>query len=218
MSSSAQDQLHDLAAGYALDALTPEERREFEAHLRGCEDCRAAVEGLSDAVISLAYAAGADGPPAPAGLREAILEAARRERPNVVPLRPRRRTPWIASVAAAAALALGLGLWATLGTNGPSRPAQRLTLQGTSGTLYVNPSGHAFMSLASIRAAPPGKTYEIWVIQGGKPAPAGTFTHGGTVSLTRDVPHGATVAVTLEPAPGREAPTGKVLFQAQVPA
>src|SRR5581483_8594790 len=167
MSSSARDQLHDLAAGYALDALTPEERREFEGHLRGCEECRAAVEALSDAATALAL--GAEGPPAPAGLRDAILEAARRERPNVVPLRRRRRTQWVTAVAAAAALALGLGLWATLGTNGPSRQAQRVSLQGANGTLSVNSSGHAFMSLSGLRPAPPGKTYEIWVIEGGKP-------------------------------------------------
>jgi anti-sigma-K factor RskA len=216
MSSSAQDQLHDLAAGYALGALTPEERRDFEAHLRGCDDCRAAVADLSDAAAALALAA--EGPPAPAGLRDAILEAARRERPNVVPLRRRWSTPWVATVAAAAALALGLGLWATLGTNGPSRPTQRLALQGATGTLSVNPSGHAFMSLAGIRPAPAGKTYEIWVIEGGKPAPAGTFMRAGTVSVTRDVPRGSTVAVTLERAPGASAPTGKILFQTQVPA
>src|SRR5438552_2366412 len=100
MSSSSQDQRHDLAAAYVLDALTPEEQREFEAHLRRCEDCRAAVAELSDAATALAYAA--EGPPAPAGLREAILDAASRERPNVVPLRPRWSVPWVASVAAAA--------------------------------------------------------------------------------------------------------------------
>src|SRR5207245_10192605 len=101
---------------------------------------------------------------------------------------------------------------------GPSRQAQRVALQGAKGTLSVNPSGHAFMSLAGIRPAPPGKTYEIWVIAAGKPIPAGTFARGGTVPVTRDVPRGATVAVTLERAPGASAPTPPILFSAKVPA
>ena len=75
------------------------------------------------------------------------------------------------------------------------------------------------MSLSSIAAAPRGKTYEIWVIEkDGKPKPAGLFSHGGTVTVTRDVHPGATVAVTLERAGGVKSPTGKILIQARVPA
>jgi anti-sigma factor RsiW len=33
--------LHDLTAAYALDALDPDEAREYEAHLARCERCRA---------------------------------------------------------------------------------------------------------------------------------------------------------------------------------
>src|SRR5437868_2617621 len=128
MSRHAQDQLHDLAAAYALDALAPEERREFEEHLRSCEACRADLAELTDAAAALAYAAEAPAPPA--GVREAVLEAARAERPNVVPLRRTWTAPWIAAAAAAAALAIGLGLWATLGTGGGGRPAQRVALRG----------------------------------------------------------------------------------------
>jgi len=32
--------IHELTAGYALDALDPDERRAYEAHLAGCERCR----------------------------------------------------------------------------------------------------------------------------------------------------------------------------------
>ena len=50
------DQLHDLSAAYALDALDDEERAAFEAHLRDCESCRAEVGSLGNTVESLAYA------------------------------------------------------------------------------------------------------------------------------------------------------------------
>ena len=32
--------IHELSAAYALDALDPAEEREFEQHLRTCEQCR----------------------------------------------------------------------------------------------------------------------------------------------------------------------------------
>jgi anti-sigma-K factor RskA len=207
MNSNIQDDLHDLAAAYALDALTPEERRSFEEHLRGCDACRAEVAELADAAGALAY--GADAAEPPPGLRESILEAARAERPNVVPLRPRWTAPWIAAVAAAAAIAVGVGLWATLGTGG-GRQAHTYALQGANATLSVGSSGHAFMSVKRIAPAPRGKSYEIWVIpKNGTPQPAGLFARAGTVTMTRDVPSGATVAVTLERAQGAQSPTQK---------
>src|SRR6478609_2832839 len=50
-------------------------------------------------------------PAPPAALRGRILEAARAERPNVVPLRQRLFVPVSAVAAVAAVAALALGLW-----------------------------------------------------------------------------------------------------------
>jgi anti-sigma-K factor RskA len=63
--------------------------------------------------------------------------------------------------------------------------------------------------------APVGKTYEIWVIQAGTPVPAGTFAGGDrvAVTLTRKIPDGAIVAVTLERAGGVANPTTTPLFR-----
>ena len=59
--------LHDLTAAYALDALDPQERREYEAHLARCERCRDELASLSDTATSLAYAVDPASPrPAPA--------------------------------------------------------------------------------------------------------------------------------------------------------
>ena len=82
------DDLHELSALYALDVLSGDERARFEQHLDECERCRAEIDGLRDAATSLAFAV--DGPPPPAELRARILDAARAEGQNVVPLRPRR--------------------------------------------------------------------------------------------------------------------------------
>ena len=55
------------------------------------------------------------------------------------------------------------------------------------------------------------------MIEGGTPKPAGVFAGGGeqtSFALTRTIPDGATVAVTIEPAGGTDAPTGDVQFSA----
>ena len=83
--------LHELTAGYALDALDAAEHERYEAHLASCERCREDLQGFWQVAGSLAYAAA--GPAPPASLRDRILEQARSERPNVVPLRRRFTLP-----------------------------------------------------------------------------------------------------------------------------
>src|SRR6185437_9200888 len=99
------DALHDLTAAYALDALDSEDARRYEAHLARCERCQGELASLSESASALAYAT--DAPAPPADLRSRILEQARSERPNVVPLRPRWVKPFVAvgAVAVCAAVA-----------------------------------------------------------------------------------------------------------------
>ncbi|GHE01896.1 anti-sigma factor [Streptomyces alanosinicus] len=66
--------LHSLAAPYALDALEAGERRRFEKHLRGCARCAAEVRELGEDAVRLAWSTAA---PAPAALRERVLAAVR---------------------------------------------------------------------------------------------------------------------------------------------
>ncbi len=80
-------ELHELTAGYALDALEPGEHERYEEHLASCERCREELQSFWSVAGSLAHAAG--GPMPPASLRERILEQARSERSNVVPLQRR---------------------------------------------------------------------------------------------------------------------------------
>ena len=102
--------VHDLTAAYALDALDPEEERSYEQHLAGCERCREELAAFSEVAGSLALAVD-PAEPAPA-LRDRVLVAARSERPNVAPLRPRWTYPLAAAAAVAACSAIGLGIWA----------------------------------------------------------------------------------------------------------
>jgi anti-sigma-K factor RskA len=210
------DDPHSLVAGYALDALEQDEERAFEEHLALCERCRGDLAGLREAAAALAYSS--VGPTPPPELKDRILAQARAERPNVVPIRPRRNwtAPLAAAAAIAAAAAVALGVWGATRSTGSdpltsvlSQPGARLVPIGAHGSVAVAPSGDAALALAVPRA-PQGKTYEAWVIRGGKATPAGLFAgRNGTSVLTVKVPvrSGSAVAVTLERAGGVSQPT-----------
>jgi anti-sigma factor RsiW len=220
----AIDDLHELSALYALDALTGDDRARFEEHLEGCDSCRDELAGLHGAASALAFAV--EGPLPPAALRGRILDAASAERQNVVPLRPRRSIA--VSVAAtlavaATAAAVAFGIWAAslhssltheraavrvLGD--PS--ARRVPVSGAPGRLVVAQSGAAVLAV-SLPAPPKGKTYEAWIANGAVHR-AGEFD-GGTLTLTERVTRGARVLVTLERSGGVDAPTTQPLLSAR---
>jgi predicted anti-sigma-YlaC factor YlaD len=106
----SHDPYAELDAAYLLDALAPDERADFEAHLAGCADCRARVSELGPLLPLLAAADDGDldemeGTPLPETLLPALLAAARRSR-------TRRRTllATLAGVAAASVVAVALTL------------------------------------------------------------------------------------------------------------
>ena len=217
--------VHELTAGYALDALDPAERASFEEHLGSCERCRAELQGLWQVSGALARAAG--GPPPPAALRARILEQARRERANVVPLRRRRLlVPALSSAAAvAAAAAVALGVWAASLSRDLDGAEGRLAVLGDPNArsyasaggeadLVVAPEGRAALVVRRLAPAPEGKDYEIWVFEDGVPRRAGLFERPGVAVLTRPVAPGQTVAVTLERDGGVDAPTGAPVLTA----
>jgi anti-sigma factor RsiW len=223
--------LHDLTAAYALDALSPDEAREYEAHLARCERCRTELASFSEAAGALAYAA--EGPTPPPGLRARILQQAQRERSNVAPLRPRWVGPLAAAAAVAACLALGLGIWAaTLSSKLDRRTSELAREQKVAailaapssraisfgrGVLVVTKSGDAALVVNGLKPPPRGKTYQAWISAGGAPRPAGTFGGGTVVAmpLQGKVRPGASVLVTVERAGGVDAPTQKPFLSVQ---
>jgi len=213
------DDIHALAAAYALDALSQAEEQSFEQHLAGCTRCRGELAGLKEAAASLAYAAA--GPSPPLQLRERILSQARNERGNVVSL-PARRRNWTAPLAAAAAIAasvaIGLGVWtATRPSEGNAfarilaQPGAKVIGMGDRGAVTVAPDGEAALILR-VPPAPSGKTYEAWVIRPGATKPAGLFRggKGATVlEIQGAVTRGSVIGVTVERAGGVDQPSQK---------
>jgi anti-sigma factor RsiW len=225
------DTIHELTAAYALDALDEREEREYEEHLARCPRCREELASFTETATSLAY--GVESPAPPPELRDRILVRARAERPNVVPLRPAWRSWTAAAAAVAACAAIGLGIWAatlsrSLDHERSARAAQarvvsivgdpaarRFSLSGAHGTLVVARHGDAALLVSNLPPAPAGKTYEAWVILGKTPKRAGIFGEAKPFKLTRPVPQGAIVAVTLERHGGVSLPTTKPITAAQ---
>jgi anti-sigma factor RsiW len=226
--------LHELTAAYALDALDERDAAEYEAHLARCERCREELTAFREAASALAHAV--DAPAPPAGLRDRIVAQAAAERPNVVPLRPRWRSLPGALAVAAAAAAVAFAVWsASLSRSLENEreandefaraaailadpAAKRVPLSGEYGTLVVRDTGQAALVMRRLPQAPSGKTYEAWVIEGGKPRPAGLFEGGSgpqAVVLDEPVPDGAQVAATIEEAGGVETPRGDPVFSAE---
>ena len=226
---------HDLVAAYALDALDEDERVRFERHLAECEQCTADLAELQGAVSALAYAV--EGPEPPAELRDRVVAAAHDEpRAAVLPFPRRWALPAVSAAAAAAAcVAIGLGIWATSLSRSVDRErdaraayqraaellaanARTQTLKGADGSLLVAADGRAAIVVCGLSEAPSERVYEVWVVRGKTPRPAGLFRGGGgcrPVFLTRSVSRHATVAVTLEREGGVDQPTTPILFSAE---
>lgn len=147
---------------------------------------------------------------------------------------PRGRRPGWPTLAALAiatgVVALGLGGWAVVSGTAPDRQtrlegarldralavladrhATRIPLRGSVGriVLVVASDDTAVLALDGLGAAPDGRRYQAWLVppSSATPVPAGTFDgRDRVVLLTRPIPSGARLGVTLEPA-GVDTPT-----------
>jgi anti-sigma-K factor RskA len=224
----ADEAIHDLTPAYALDALDPHDEERYEEHLATCERCREELAGLRDPVATLAY--GVVSPAPRPELRSRILDAARAERSNVVPIRRRLPAALGAIAAAAATVAIALGIWAASVSDDLDRErsvvailadpqATSIPLEGATGRVVVTDTGDAALVVSGLADAPKGKTYEIWVVEDGQTLPAGLFDserERDVVRLTRPVPPGGGVAVTVEDDGGADAPTSDPIFTAGI--
>jgi anti-sigma factor RsiW len=221
-----ENAIHELTAGYALDALAPAERRAFEEHLEGCERCQEELGAFWQTTEALAVAA--SGPVPSEVLRGRVLAAARAEPQKVIPLASRRTrlVPVLgAATAVAAVVALAVGLWATqlsgdlddtrLALEQERRAAavladpdaRTVALEAGQGRLVVSPEGNAVLVLDGLDPAPTGMTYEAWIIDGDAAAPAGLFPGSDSrdvFGIDGTVEPGNVVALTVEEADGVE--------------
>lgn len=192
MNDKDVEELHDLAAAYAVDAVDETERLRFEAHLATCPDCTALVEELREAAVDLS--AGLEVAPPP-DLRRRVLDAVATEAGgaeqaesagDVVPLRASRRREsrdagrparpgrWLAAAAAAAVLVAGTwGITRVLGADPTDRvvaasDAREYSAGTEVGTVEVISSADrdaAVLRLPpDVEPPPEGSVYQAWFV------------------------------------------------------
>lgn len=224
--------MHTLAGAYALDALDERERAAFEQHLAGCAACVAEVVEFQATAARLGEA---ESTSPPDGLRESVLEAARRtpQRRPVVPVvtvvpdsRWRRYAPRLLAAAAVLVVAGVVGLYVgehDQATDGQAQ-ADEIEEVMTAPDRVFSPSrnGDVPVQVVSSRSMdkavvmvndlPPiddEHSYEMWAIDDTGTRSLGAMpeaTEEGT-AVVEGLGDATQVAVTVEPAGG--SPDGK---------
>jgi len=224
------DDMHDLAAAYAVDALDDQERAAYEAHLAGCPDCREELARLSDATASLAETVAVTPPPE---LKERVMTAIAAEEPtDMIPLDSRRRSAlgWGLVAVAASVLVVSVGL--LVSNNAGQDGAVAAVLEapdavevdldsdvGGSRFVYSESLGQGVFTGSELDLPEGNRVYELWLIDEEGPTAAGAFrpesAEEATV-LVEGIEPGLTLAMTEEPEPGLAEPTGEVLLSAEI--
>jgi anti-sigma-K factor RskA len=228
-------ELQDLIPAHALDALEADDALLLEEHVVTCETCRRDLDDLRETTALLAFATDAIEPPA--RLRAAILDAV--AEPVTATSRPARvrlaflRGAFAGTLAGAAiALVIGIALHGKLSDVRGSRDAQSALvssllrpgsqveqLTGNVQGAVVRSGAGGKLVLVDLPKPAAGRTYEAWLIGADKtPLPAGTFGGGKAVvvPLVGDAGGSKTVAITVEPDGGSQAPTTKPFASAQL--
>src|SRR5829696_1801103 len=229
----SHSEFEELAAGYLLGALEPDDEHDFQRHLGGCATCEANVRELEAVVGELAYAVPPVDPPDTlwAGIRREIQpEAAPRgatQRP-ARPARTGRRGPrLLPGLAAVAALERATQL-----ANDPN--ASLVTMdevpgpEGAQATVIA--SSRQDRGVLLIESLPPlarDRVYELWGVPQGdidqaqKALVFVPLRRQGVQALEFEVPiqPGTVFAITDEPGPdGSEKPTNQPLLVGAPPS
>jgi hypothetical protein len=209
----------ELAAGYALHALEPDEELEFLQHFATCDECAAQVrdhELVAAQLGSLAHDEDDDvQAPEWSSIRASIVEVAPTVSLDDRRRGPRRRQPWLLGAAAAAVLLAGAGIavWQTTGTS-PSPATQALKscqhqagcsvvrLHGSSGPdpaiVLVSHNSVTMVPLA-MKPAAKGSTYVLWqLLRSGAPTAVTAFSNAsGPSDATLVMPYADTAAFAV---------------------
>jgi len=214
---STEVQNHDAwlesAALYVIDAMTAEERRAFESHLRSCAECRAEVASLEGVDEALASAVPQIDPPA--ALRDRVMAG----------IRPKAE-PRGAADTLARADATQRTLQATQShldvLTAPDSTRVALAGQapapGASGRADWSRARGLAVSLENLPPLQPGRTYQVWLLTAGMPVSAGLLTPdaAGRSTGVYAVPQAGVmptgIALTEEPEGGLPQPTGQPIL------
>jgi len=234
----AHERIEELLAADALDGLDEQGRRDLERALEGhdpeCPECARLRAAYADVAASL----GMSLDPLPVGdaAEERLVAVARAGAAGrVAPLRPRRRTLRVVTVAigAAACLLVAGVVGYSIRPSGERQMVDAFTSQGnvhtaemssgsTKLTVYYRPGQQAALVSGTGFADPPaGHVYEVWYRPAGslKMTPACTFTPANGSIVAPAVLEPGFTALTVSVEPGYETtPTGPVVLSGSVSA
>ena len=190
-------ELEQLAAGYVLGALEPDDEQAFSRHLGGCQICQAEVGELESVVGDLAYAVPQVEPPKAlrAAIRKEVGLTRRRRGLLALRLPPTRLLVPRLAVSFSLAAVLVLGFWNFSLRNQLSlehdrqqlieqalqvaaAPSSRVELVSTGGnearaTLLVREdTGEGALIASQLPDLPKDKVWQFWVVPPGE-GPAG---------------------------------------------
>lgn len=166
----SNDPYREWAAGYVLGALDPTERAEFDDHLDGCAECRAAVMDFAPLPGLLATVdEGELRAAAPDGADAVVAAAAAAHRRTE---RSRRRWRTAAGGLAAAAIlffVVAFAQWSSDADDGPAFPGQPVELAVASdtdatGSIVMRGQDWGTFLLVDLVDLPARDEYTLWVV------------------------------------------------------
>lgn len=231
---------------YFNRSLTEAEKEQYTAHLEHCSECQEELKELIEITGELPYLSEPITPPT--GMKKRILEnvyettelveiqQAITEQPNLSVDRPAavQRTSWWTPMLAAALLLSLLGNgYALLKINDEKpgtelanavnsvqlQPSEAFSGSGEASILTYDNEMNVIVHADQLKAIEGNEVYQVWLIEDGKPVPAGSFVPDTTGSGAAFYKIKAeknkkwdTIAITLEPKPGNELPEGKIVL------
>jgi anti-sigma-K factor RskA len=226
------EEINELLAAYAVDALDGNEARDVRDHLSTCRKHDAALADFESVVSSLPVSV-EEREPAPE-LRARLLGAfddevagqrapARdREPARVVPFARRPAFAWLAAAALFLAV-VGLTTWnVVLQTNDNGSDegwtvSAQLAGSGVSGHFwYLDRQQLAVVKMDEMPPLESGRVYQAWGIYDGQPVSLGVMPHETTVAMKADLGGASTFAITEEPTGGSEQPTSDPIATADI--
>lgn len=219
--------LHALTGAYAINALTPEECRQFRTHLDACAACQQEVREF-EAVAALMGAS--EALPPPTHLKARVMAAADKQsqlppRVTDIATAPKARwTPRILGAAASVILVVAAGIAVTQMQDEPdsllAAGVTRVFEAPDARTLTVDTSNGGEVEVAlsesldemavdtdELPALTEAQVYQLWAIRDGTAESAGVLTdpdRGAAMDLPGE---DVAIAITIEPSGGSEQPT-----------
>ncbi|HET8994495.1 MAG TPA: anti-sigma factor [Rhodococcus sp. (in: high G+C Gram-positive bacteria)] len=227
------DHLLDLAAVYALDALSDDERRTIDALLAQADADVAAtfqreVREIRETMAEVSHATAAE---PPAHVRRRLLEAigtapgsSAPDSPIDLSARRNRRRYFLLAAAAAVVIAIaGIGVATQIGQDTPPTSAQVLAAEdvrttsgsieggGTATVVYSKDVDAGVLVMNNVAPPTAGTVYQMWLIGPDGATAAGTMAPDDVAPSTTAVLEGISDATALgfsvEPSGGSAQPT-----------